>query len=151
MGATDSIRAISADPAFQDATLRALRGDMSSVLAMSDDHQWVAARSMTLVIANRVLETEPCNLAGVTFWVADNTLTFTTDADLLTVTAARMIAVDATSFTRGDHGESTHMLWLSLLEAVPAKVRRQLTALIAGKFTTSPEPVDLNRRGGPHV
>ncbi|HEY8717243.1 hypothetical protein [Pengzhenrongella sp.] len=148
---TDRARAITADPQFQDAVLRALRGDLAGLTEMDDEHLRVASRTVSVLIAGRVVESAPCTLAGVAFWAEHGALTFApadpSGLSELDRTAARMIAVDGTALLHRDHSVATHELWAALLGCVPVTLHRSLTMLIAGKFTTAPEPAT---HAGPH-
>ena len=149
MGAEEDLRATAADPGFQAAVLRALHGDVTDLAGMDPDTLRYAARSLTVLIAGRLVAAAPCTLGGADFWVDAGVVTFAAEGgrqlDQLAVTAARLISVDATALLRRDHGLPTQELWLDLWGAVPPTFHRSLAYLIAGKFTTTPRPL-----GGPH-
>lgn len=155
MGDTDRTApdGVNADPAFRTAVMSAMHGDPSRLAALGDERLQFAARSISILIAGRLTATHPCELAGFTFHVDSGVMTFTAapgariDQDDLT--AARMVAVDASAFLAGDHGPATHSMWLDLWDAVPATSRRHLALVIGKKFTAVPARSD-HTPGDPH-
>ena len=144
---TDRAREITGRRSFQVAVSRAMGGDLAGLHLMDDEELLVAARSMSVLIAAHLVCSAPCTLAGFAFWHDSGALTFcqeTPDArvHLLPVTAAQMVALDATALINRDHGVATNDAWAALLAAVPTSARRRLAFLLAGKFTAAPETAD---------
>lgn len=147
--ATSSERAhaITMDPEFQAAVLQAVHGDLTGLTPMDDEHLVIAARSVSVMVAARVVESAPCSVAGFSFFPDSGVMTFDQDdpdvhLHLLPVTIARMIAIDASALMQRDFDAHAGELWSALLAAVPLSARRRMTLLLAGKFTCALTPSD---------
>lgn len=145
---------IGPDPVFRSAVLCAMHGDLSRLATLDGERLRFAVRSISVLVAGRVVQTRPCELAGFTFWAESGAITFAPDPsvqhDPVDITAARMVAVEASALLARDHGEATHAMWLDLWEAVPLANRRRLAFHLGKKFTDQPEPSDTDH-GGPHA
>ena len=144
MTADETPRAVAADPEMQSAVIQTMRGNLQRLSLLDAGRLRVAVRSVSILVAGRVAGTHPCDLGPVTFFQDAGALTFLprsgADMDPANLAIARMVAVDASAFLAGDHGDSTHALWLSLWEAVPASERRRLAFILGKTFTANPQP-----------
>lgn len=145
-------RTLGADPAFQSAVMCAMQGDVSRLATLEGRRLRFAARSISVLVAGRVVQAAPCELAGHTFYPDHGVITFASHPsvhhDPAALTVARMVAVDASALLAHDHGDATQAMWLDLWESVPAHARRRLTFHLAKSFTRRPEPSD---QGDPHA
>lgn len=145
---------IGSDPVFHSAVMCAMHGNLAPLAALDGQRMRFAVRSISVLVAKRVLRAGPCELAGFVFVPVCGFITFTPDGttrhDAVALTVARMVAVDATALAAGDLGDATHSMWIALWEAVPTSERRRLAFLLAKKFTTPPQPCRTNP-GDPHA
>lgn len=145
----DRMRAIAAEPDFQMAVIAAARGDVTHLASMDAEHLRHATRSLSVLVAGRLARTVPCMVAGFTFWVEHDVVTFRVDDPTgdprLGMTVARMLAVDASALRAHAHDREAHNTWLALWVAVPASSHRALAFLLGGKFTTEPTRVGETR------
>ncbi len=142
---------LGADPDLHAAVIGAMYGDSSRMVRLDDARLQFAARSLSIMVAGRVLQTCPCDLAGFTFYPDTGALTFVDNGDSpvdpVTVTAARMVAVDGTALVNRDVGPLTHDYWLALWSSVPSRNRSRLAFTLIHRFTAQPRRVDHNLGG----
>lgn len=139
---------IGSDPVFHSAVLCAMHGDLSRLATLDGQRLRFAARSISVIVAGRVTQVAPCELAGFTFYPDSGVMTFDADPGahrhVVDLTIARMVAVDASALMTGDHGDATHSMWVDLWESVPVDSRRRLAFHMGKKFTDQPEPSDTH-------
>lgn len=147
-------KSIGSDPVFHSAVMCAMHGDLSRLATLDGRRLRFAARSISVLIAGRVVQSAPCELAGFTFYPDTGVITFDADPgaqhDLVDLTIARMVAVDASALLAHDHGDATHAMWVDLWESVPLDARRRLAFHMGKKFTDQPDPCDT-QPGDPHA